>query len=307
MNKKRTIDIAPVKPQGDIAPLVQTDMVKLYTARLQRLKALSENHSMKEYLSFVSDVVQAQLDVILDKPFVGENSQEPVIVDWVTPPFSKKELSKSDYWLEALDALLTHFEKLPQYENSSVMQTIERIRALDVQDKQAKAKQLLAGDFSEISSAMALFLWAALSLYWVQLVRQHPLESREGVGVERHHCPVCGSAPVASVIVNHSIDGLRYLHCNLCETEWHYVRALCSNCENAGKVNYWSLDDTQAQVRAESCDDCHSYLKIMYPKKGSDFMPDPVVDDLAYLALDILMEEKGYARSTVNPFLFPEE
>ncbi|WP_371682626.1 formate dehydrogenase accessory protein FdhE domain-containing protein [Escherichia coli] len=24
-------------------------------------------------------------------------------------------------------------------------------------------------------------------------------------------------------------QGLRYLHCNLCETEWHVVRVKCSN------------------------------------------------------------------------------
>ncbi len=49
-------------------------------------------------------------------------------------------------------------------------------------------------------------------------------------------------------------QGLRYLHCNLCETEWHVVRVKCSNCEQSGP-DYWSLDDEQAAIKAESCDD----------------------------------------------------
>ena len=304
---KKVIDIAPDVPQGDIPSLVQPEMTNLYATRLQRLQVLSEIHSMKDYLNFVSDIVQGQLTFLKNSPMPAPKEQEPLIVDWKTPPFSKKTHQKGYYWLDALDGLLAHFEKLQQYKGESpVGQIVAQLRGLDKETRQRKADQLLAGEFSAVGSDMAPFLWAALSVYWAQLVRQRPLISREGVGVERHHCPVCGSAPVSSVIVNHTIDGLRYLHCNLCETQWHYVRTLCSNCEGGGKLNYWSVNDADAQVKAESCDDCHSYLKIMYPKKGSDYTPDPVVDDLASLALDILMEEKDYARSTVNPFLFPE-
>ncbi len=42
----------------------------------------------------------------------------------------------------------------------------------------------------------------------------------------------------------------------VCETEWHVVRVKCSNCEQSGKLHYWSLDDEQAAIKAESCDDC---------------------------------------------------
>jgi FdhE protein len=55
-------------------------------------------------------------------------------------------------------------------------------------------------------------------------------------------------------------------------------------------------------VRAETCEACKSYLKIVYQEKGT---VDPVADDLATLALDILVDEAGYARSGPNLLLVP--
>lgn len=100
-------------------------------------------------------------------------------------------------------------------------------------------------------------------------------------------------------------QGLRYLHCGLCETEWHVVRIKCTNCEQTRDLNYWSLESEQAAVKAESCGDCGSYLKILSQEK--DAKVDTVADDLATLILDARMEEEGFARSSINPFLFPNE
>ncbi|VVD97186.1 Protein FdhE [Pandoraea iniqua] len=67
------------------------------------------------------------------------------------------------------------------------------------------------------------------------------------------------------------------------------------------------LDEAAKRVasspsRAESCDDCHSYRKIFYQDK--DPFVEPVADDLASLALDVLMGEAGYARANGNPLLW---
>ena len=66
-----------------------------------------------------------------------------------------------------------------------------------------------------------------------------------------------------------------------------------------------SLDDEQAAIKAESCDDCGTYLKILYQEKDPKI--EAVADDLASLVLDARMEQEGYARSSINPFLFPGE
>ena len=61
----------------------------------------------------------------------------------------------------------------------------------------------------------------------------------------------------------------------------------------------------QAAVKAESCGDCGTYLKIMYQEK--DPKVEAVADDLASLVLDARMEQEGFARSSINPFMFPGE
>ncbi|VTP83406.1 formate dehydrogenase accessory protein FdhE [Leclercia adecarboxylata] len=58
-------------------------------------------------------------------------------------------------------------------------------------------------------------------------------------------------------------------------------------------------------MKAESCGDCGTYLKILYQEK--DPKVEAVADDLATLILDAKMEQEGFARSSINPFLFPGE
>jgi FdhE protein len=120
-------------------------------------------------------------------------------------------------------------------------------------------------------------------------------------------CPCCGFLPVGSVIRTvGEVSNLRYLHCALCNTEWNLVRLKCSACDVTDGVTYRALQDESGKendsIRAETCESCKSYLKISYAEKAA---VDPVADDLATLALDILVDEAGYARSGPNLLLVP--
>lgn len=57
----------------------------------------------------------------------------------------------------------------------------------------------------------------------------------------------------------------------------------------------------KAVVQAETCDECHHYLKIMHADR--DPFVEPVADDLASLTLDLLVSETGMARYGVNLML----
>jgi len=46
---------------------------------------------------------------------------------------------------------------------------------------------------------------------------------------------------------------------------------------------------------------CHSYVKILH--QHADPKLEPVADDAANLALDLLLRETGYRRGAINPFL----
>ena len=57
----------------------------------------------------------------------------------------------------------------------------------------------------------------------------------------------------------------------------------------------------------EACSRCHSYRKILYQEK--DIAVDPVADDVASLALDVLLSEHGFHRASGNPLFWqaPQE
>ena len=126
-------------------------------------------------------------------------------------------------------------------------------------------------------------------------------------------CPCCGSLPVASVLRMGGDEGnSRYLHCALCQTEWHMVRIKCAHCESTKGIHYQELEAMpgaaqpthtvpKGAVRAECCEECGHYLKIMAMDK--DPHVDPVADDLASVALDLLVSESGVQRYGLNYFL----
>ena len=112
---------------------------------------------------------------------------------------------------------------------------------------------------------------------------------------------------VASIVKTvNDVSNLRYLHCALCNTEWNLVRVKCVACDSTEGISYSELQGEAVKqpgaVRAETCDSCKSYLKIAYQEKGG---VDPVADDLATLALDILVDEAGYSRAGPNLLLVP--
>jgi FdhE protein len=114
---------------------------------------------------------------------------------------------------------------------------------------------------------------------------------------------VCGSHPVSSVVrIGGAENGLRYLHCTLCNSEWHVVRAKCSNCDNTRGIAYYHVEGGNRVVDAEHCPECQTYLKVV--RQDKDSQADPVADDLASLTLDLLMDEEADTiRSGINWYL----
>lgn len=211
-------------------------------------------------------------------------------------------LPRDGHWQKLLQSLIAELK--PEM-SGPALAVIENLEKASAQELETMASALFSADFSAVSSDKAPFIWAALSLYWAQMASLIPGKARAEYGEARQFCPVCGSIPVSSMVHIGSSQGLRYLHCNLCETEWHVVRVKCSNCEQTRDLHYWSLESEQAAIKAESCGDCGTYLKILYQEKDPNV--EPVADDLASLVLDARMEQEGFARSSINPFLFPGE
>lgn len=282
----------------DIPPVLFANPKNLYQHRAKRLRELAKDHPLADYLLFAADVVESQLSVFEKNPLEKQHFNNLDELE----PLNTKTFKRSSIWIEYLKEIL---HSIKPKANEQVLATIENLEKASDKELEEMASHLLSQEFNLVSTDKAVFIWAALSLYWLQLAQQIPHNSRQEGTDNLYYCPVCGSAPVSSVVHIGTSQGLRYLHCNLCESEWNLVRAQCTNCNEHKNLEMWSLNEELALVRAETCGDCQSYLKIMFQEKDPNV--EAVADDLASIFLDIEMEEKGFARSGLNPFIFPAE
>ncbi|TCJ94763.1 Tat proofreading chaperone FdhE [Volucribacter psittacicida] len=293
-----------VKKTGQIkAPLLLFANPKnLYQRRAERLRKLAIDSPFADYLLFAATLVDAQLKVLQQKPIYAESVNIQQLS--TEHPLDVNKWQRDPIWRELLMAILAELKI--SHQNQQILSTIEWLEKASNTELEQMADHLLAANYAQVEADKAVFIWAALSLYWLQLTQflsSHQAKAENADGL--HLCPVCHSSPTASVVHFGSAQGLRYLHCALCESEWNMVRVKCTNCGDMKDLSYWSIDNEFAPVKAESCDHCHSYMKILYQEK--DPHVEAIADDLASLFLDSEMEQKGFLRNAINPFLFPGE
>ncbi|MBP2168948.1 FdhE protein [Erwinia toletana] len=284
-----------------IPPLLFPRLKKLYQRRAARLRDLAAKNPLGDYLRFAAVIAEAQEIVLYDHPLQMDlHARLMATAASGKPPLDIQTLPRDAHWQRLLHSLIAEMKPEMSGQALAVLENLEKASS---QELEAMASAMFNNDFAQVSSDKSPFIWAALSLYWAQMAELIPGKARVEAGNQRQFCPVCGSVPVSSVVhMGSEDDELRYLHCNLCESEWHVAATTCSNCEQTRELHYWSLDSI---VKAESCGDCGTYLKLLYQEK--DPALEPVADDLATLVLDARMEQEGFARSSLNPFLFPGE
>ena len=272
----------------------------LFLSRARRLEQLAEGHPLGDYLRFVARLARAQQASLDAGPAAELPAPERLAQcrEHQMPPLSPAGLGLPDGWRDTARQLArTVLPSLPATGQAALESVLEKQDAwLDEQ-----ALQLLDGNIQGLDAAVAPIIGAALQVHWTRLARQ--LEPAQVARPEHPNlCPVCGAHPVSSVVrIGGAENGLRYLHCTLCSSEWHVVRAKCSNCDNTRGIAHYHLEGGNKAVQAESCPECQSYLKIVQQEK--DPLADPVADDLATLTLDLLMDEAGFVPSGINWYL----
>ncbi|NWG85954.1 MAG: formate dehydrogenase accessory protein FdhE [Hydrogenophilaceae bacterium] len=281
---------------GDI-PELRLPSADLFGNRARRLRQLAEGHSLADYLRFLAALAEAQqlaVGQLGDLPLPSAGQLEQCRAHHM-PPLTPAGWARDPIWRSLARQLAAAVRTATPAAGQAAL---DRIVASADDWLEAQAALLLESRSEGLDLACAPILGAALQVYWSQLA--HRLTPAQVARPEYPNlCPVCGSHPVASVArIGGAENGLRYLHCALCESEWHVVRAKCSNCDNTKDIAYYSIEGGDGAVRAEACPECHSYLKIVHQDKDPNV--DPVADDLASLALDLLMGEHGYATSGAN-------
>jgi FdhE protein len=284
------------------------DRASVFTARARRLRQQAApgatGQAIGDYLRLMAAVAEAQgLALGTFVPPLAAPAELARARTHGMPPIQASAWPRASEWRMLLEQLCRSVGAAPEAP-AAAREACERLRSLPAPRLEAEADALLARRADMVGPATAPFLMAALQVYWAALAsRLAPADvpPLDVPGV----CPVCGTLPVASIVrADERSQGYRYLHCALCATEWHLVRITCSQCQGNTRIAYHSIEGGSDAIRAESCEDCHTYRKILYQEK--DPAVEPVADDLASLAIDLLMTEAGYHRGSGNPLLWQE-
>ncbi len=290
---------------GNVAqpPFVRLpDLKKLFDRRAARLQTLSHSHSLADYLQFIAALVRAQADVVDGLPAgtLPGSDQIAFFHEHKLPIVDRLTWRRDPSWQAALDGILDDLAAIAMPDPArSALNDLKRA----VPDaREALADRVLGIDPAPADAAQACFVGAALQVYWTRMAAL--LDPATVLAVEPAcSCPVCGSPAVASVVyAEGSLQGVRFLCCPLCASEWHCVRIKCANCQSTKGIAYHHIAE-QPAVKAETCDECRTYTKILYKDKDPD--GEPFADDLATFGLDVLVGEAGWARATPNLFLAP--
>jgi FdhE protein len=129
------------------------------------------------------------------------------------------------------------------------------------------------------------------------------LDPEQLVPVETGICPVCGGPPAGSVVSGRlGMENSRYACCAFCGTQWNEVRIKCLACGSTKGVGYKSAEgEEDAVIKAETCDTCRSWVKILYQSRNPSL--EGIADDVGSLGLDLMMQGTEYRRAGFDPFL----
>ena len=282
-------------------PLILPDPAKRFADTARRLGALATGHPMEEWLRFMMGLAQAQhvAATTLAPPAGLERSRVEQAVEARLPPLAADGYRREAAWREGLARLLDSVDGYPMPAQGRAVMACLRER--DAHAVEALADGFLEGDVEAADAGAALYVAAALQVYFTRMAASLPASSLRLLP-ERGMCPCCGSTPIAGLITaSGRTPGARYLYCSLCSTAWNHVRAVCITCGGSHALSLKGIEEDPGITRAETCGDCRTYSKVLYQAK--DTAVDPFADDLATLGLDLLVAEAGWSRHAPNPLI----
>lgn len=312
-----TPDDIGVTPKAPFAVLPAPET--MFASRAARFRTLAEGHPLADYLTFLAELSQIQHDVQPSLPDPRPPAPDAIerAFEFSMPPIDRGRF-------EPDEAVLATFERLLDKAVAVVMpepaaQARDRLAA-DPQARRTALVEALESAPGVETLADHVFAAAALQVHFARLAALLDADRLSPVGTGA--CPACGGPPVASLVVGWTAaHGSRFVSCALCGTLWNHVRVKCVACDSTEGIGYQELApegeavgdgsrrglrakeaaDARAPVKAETCDVCKTYVKIMHQHVAPDI--DPVADDVATLGLDLKVREAGWARAAFNPYL----
>ncbi|HVZ05691.1 formate dehydrogenase accessory protein FdhE [Hyphomicrobium sp.] len=281
-------------------PIYLPDPTLRFLATASRFESLAKGHPMAEWLRFIAAVSRAQhaaaTSLTLAVPLAQTDLEQAV--ENRKPPLAPTE-QLDPAWRDGLAIMLDSLDHNVTPDGSA--RAIDELRRNDASAIEAIAHDFLCETIDSREAVAAFYVAAALQVYFTLMAGSLRAKVLRLLP-ERGLCPCCGSTPVSGIITaSGKTPGTRYLYCSLCSTAWNHVRAVCITCASTGALSLRGIEGDSGAVKAEVCDDCHTYAKMLYQSK--DLKVDPFADDLASLGLDMMVSDAGWARHAPNPLL----
>jgi FdhE protein len=266
-------------------PILLPNPAVRFAGTAERLELLSKGHPMEGWLDFMANLARAQHRVATMLPPVAA-PEEAAVTQAVAariPPISADGHRRDPAWRDGLVLLLDTAigEGLP----SPAAAVVTELRVRSAGDVEALADAFLRGVLDEKDAGSSFWIAAALQVYFTCLAGRLAAPALRLLE-QRSLCPCCGSTSSASVVTASGQNpGARYLYCSLCSRT----------------LSLRGIEGDSGLVKAETCDECGTYSKMVYQAK--DMQADPYADDLATLGLDVMVGETDWARHAPNPLL----
>jgi FdhE protein len=281
--------------------LILPDPGRRFANTARRLEALVTGHPMEEWLLFMMRLAQAQHAAATMSADLVTLERPPIeqAVAARLAPLAADGHRRDAMWLDGLAWILDSFDGYPLPAQGRAAITL--LSEYDAHKIETLADGFLQGDIAAAEAGVAVYVAAALQVYFTRMASSLPVSSLRLLP-ERGMCPCCGSTPIAGLITaSGRTPGARYLYCSLCSTAWNHVRAACITCGGSRALSLRGIKEDSGIAKAETCGDCRTYSKVIYQAK--DMTVDPFADDIVTLGLDLLVAEAGWSRHAPNPLL----
>ncbi|MFD2237486.1 formate dehydrogenase accessory protein FdhE [Aureimonas populi] len=283
-------------------PFARTpDPTRLFERRAARFRALADDTGIGPYLGFLAGLVAAQHEVARELPEAEPVAEEALAraVDHGMPPLDRNGFAPDALLGTITDHLFTRARTLDMPEQAA--RALERVATGRAETRLHMIGNVLADSIPVEAMAEHVYVAAALQVRFTHAASALPERRLKSVA-DGAACPACGGPPVSSVIVGWpQAGGTRFCACALCSTMWHHVRVKCVLCSSTKGIKYQEIEGGPGSIKAETCDNCGCYVKILNQQK--DVSLEPLADDVGSLAIDLLMKESRFRRGAFNPFL----
>jgi FdhE protein len=260
---------------------------RFFRERATRLEVLAETSNLAPYLKFLASIARIQADIVSELEPV-----EPVEAEQIArareaamPPIDRSAMIRSDDYRKTLRLFLDRPKALEMPAAAA-----EALKAVSVADEETvgwMAENVIADSLPVESLAHHLYVAAATQVHAARLAAG--LDGKALVPVSVGVCPSCGGKPAGSMVIGvQGAEGARYACCSCCATMWNEVRVKCIACGSTKGVGYRAVEidgDEDAVIKAETCDSCNSWSKILYQNKNPTL--EFFADDVSSLGLDL--------------------